>query len=86
MTRPSVAIRPPRCTGDPRIAVLLTGMGIDELSMSSYDLPRVKAAIRGVRLDFARALADEAIRLSSAQAVKDLLQARLDPVMPGAAR
>src|SRR5262249_53185305 len=35
--------------GDPVNAVLLTGMGVDELSVASYDLPRVKAAVRSVR-------------------------------------
>src|SRR5262249_43486711 len=31
--------------GDPSTAVLLVGLGLDELSMSSFDLPRVKAAV-----------------------------------------
>ena len=35
--------------GDPRTAVLLLGLGVDELSVSCFDLPRVKAAIRSVR-------------------------------------
>jgi phosphotransferase system enzyme I (PtsI) len=70
--------------GDPRNAVLLLGLGVDELSMSSFDLPRVKAAIRSVRLDAARALADEALALPSAAAVKALLRARLDTVLPEA--
>ena len=34
--------------GDPHVAVLLVGLGVDELSMSGYDLPRVKVAIRSV--------------------------------------
>ena len=71
--------------GEPRTAVLLAGLGVDELSMSSYDLPRVKAAIRGVRYDHARALAEQAVALSSARAVKELLQERLDPLLPGPA-
>ncbi|HTM58487.1 MAG TPA: phosphoenolpyruvate--protein phosphotransferase [Candidatus Udaeobacter sp.] len=63
--------------GDPRTAILLCGMGVDELSMSSFDLPRVKAAIRGMRQDEARALAQQALAMSSAQAVKELLNERL---------
>ena len=70
--------------GDPRNAVLLLGLGVDELSMSSFDLPRVKAAIRSVRFDAARALAEEALALPSAAAVKDLLRARLDATLPEA--
>ena len=43
--------------GDPRSAVLLAGLGVDELSVSSYDLPRVKAAIRSVPAARAREVA-----------------------------
>lgn len=68
--------------GDPRTAVLLLGLGIDELSMSSYDLPRVKAAIRSVRLEDARSLAEAALRCSTAEAVKALLRERLDTLLP----
>ncbi len=68
--------------GDPRTAVLLVGMGVDELSMSSFDVPRVKAAIRSVRADDAAALAWDALRQSSAKGVKDLLRARADTLLP----
>jgi phosphotransferase system enzyme I (PtsI) len=71
--------------GDPRNAVLLVGLGVDELSMSGFDLPRVKAALRSVRADAAAALAEEALALPSAAAVKELLSARLDHLLPGAA-
>ncbi|MBI1798517.1 MAG: phosphoenolpyruvate--protein phosphotransferase [Candidatus Eisenbacteria bacterium] len=67
--------------GDPRTAVLLVGLGVNELSMSSFDLPRVKSAIRRVRFDDARAMAAEALALSSADAVKALLRSRLDRVL-----
>jgi phosphoenolpyruvate-protein phosphotransferase (PTS system enzyme I) len=68
--------------GDPRTAVLLLGLGVDELSMSCYDLPRVKAAIRAVRHDAAREVAVRALELGSAGAVKELLRQRLDPMLP----
>ena len=68
--------------GDPRTAVLLTGLGVDELSMSCYDLPRVKAAIRSVTLSQARALADEVMTLPSAQAIRARMSAALDDVLP----
>jgi phosphotransferase system enzyme I (PtsI) len=69
--------------GDPRTAVLLLGMGVDELSMSSYDLPRVKAAIRSVRLTDARALAAEAVEQPNADGVKRVIREHLDRAMPG---
>jgi phosphotransferase system enzyme I (PtsI) len=69
--------------GDPRTAVLLVGMGVDELSMSSYDLPRVKAAIRSIRYEDVRRIAEEVLRQPSAQRVKAVLGEHLDPALPG---
>jgi phosphotransferase system enzyme I (PtsI) len=68
--------------GDPVTAVLLIGMGVDELSMTSFDLPRVKAAIRGVRFSDAEAMAREALLQSSATAVKSVLKRVIEPVLP----
>ena len=68
--------------GDPRTAVLLMGMGVDELSMSCYDLPRVKSAIRSVSLAQAQSLAQEVMTLRSAAAIKQRLAEVLDPVIP----
>jgi len=68
--------------GDPRTAVLLVGMGVDELSMSSFDVPRVKAAIRSVRLEDARDIAHEALRQSNAHGVKQVLRSTVDSVLP----
>jgi phosphotransferase system enzyme I (PtsI) len=68
--------------GDPRIATLLAGMGVDELSVSCFDLPRVKAAIRSVPATRARELADQALTRESADDVRRLLQAELVPLLP----
>jgi len=68
--------------GDPRVAVLLVGLGVDELSVSCYDLPRVKAAIRSVRADAARAVADAALACTSAAPVRELVRERIDALMP----
>ena len=68
--------------GDPRAAVLLIGLGVDELSVSCFDLPRVKAAIRSVSLARARELADEALTLPSAGLIRELLACGLDPLLP----
>jgi phosphoenolpyruvate-protein phosphotransferase (PTS system enzyme I) len=68
--------------GDPRNAILLVGLGVDELSMSCYDLPRVKAALRSVRDEDAREIAARALELSSAGAVKELLRQRLEVLLP----
>jgi len=71
--------------GDPRTAVLLLGMGVDELSMSSFDLPRVKAAIRSVTLSQAQQLSQEALQLPSAAEVRECLSCNLDPKLPALA-
>jgi phosphoenolpyruvate-protein kinase (PTS system EI component) len=43
--------------GDPRVAVLLVGLGLDELSVSPFDVPRVKAALAAVDGGRAQAIA-----------------------------
>jgi phosphoenolpyruvate-protein phosphotransferase (PTS system enzyme I) len=67
---------------DPRHAVLLMGLGVDELSVSAPDLPRVKAAIRAVSHEQARALASQALVMPSAETVDDLIRCTLDPLLP----
>jgi phosphotransferase system enzyme I (PtsI) len=68
--------------GDPHVAVLLVGLGVDELSVSCYDLPRVKAAIRSVRADAVRAVAEAALACASAAPVRALVRERIDALMP----
>ena len=69
--------------GDPMTAVLLVGMGVDELSMTSFDLPRVKAAIRSVRRGDAEAIAAEVMLQPNAAAVKNVLRRSIEPALPG---
>jgi phosphocarrier protein FPr len=69
--------------GDPLVAVLLLGMGVAELSMSTFDLSRVKAAVRAVRFDEARGLATRALECPSAREVKALLQECVEARLPG---
>jgi phosphotransferase system enzyme I (PtsI) len=68
--------------GDPHVAVLLVGLGVDELSVSCYDVPRVKAAIRSVRADAVRAVAEAALACKSAAPVRALVRERIDALMP----
>ncbi len=68
--------------GDPRIAILLLGMDVDEFSVSPFDLPRVKAAVRAVSHADARALAQRALTLPSAAAIRAMLAESLDPLLP----
>jgi multiphosphoryl transfer protein len=58
---------------------VLLGLGVDELSVPPYAVPLVKQAIRELQLDTCRALAQEALALPSATAVRALVAGRLDP-------
>jgi phosphoenolpyruvate-protein kinase (PTS system EI component) len=60
--------------GDPRAATLLIGLGVRELSMSAPSIPYVKAAVRATDVPRAEATAREALSLSSAGEVRDLLR------------
>jgi phosphotransferase system enzyme I (PtsI) len=56
---------------DPLTALLLVGMGVDELSMAPSSIPVVKDAIRKTTLEQARALAGQALAArSSAEILK----------------
>jgi phosphotransferase system enzyme I (PtsI) len=68
--------------GDPHTAVLLLGLGVDELSVSCFDVPRVKAAIRSVRSEAARLLAEEALKAETAGPVKSIVRQRIDSMLP----
>jgi phosphotransferase system enzyme I (PtsI) len=68
--------------GDPHTAALLVGLGVDELSVSCYDLPRVKAAVRSIRADAVSAVAKEALESASAGPVRALVREKIDALMP----
>lgn len=55
--------------GDPVFVPLLLGLGVDSLSMSPAWLPAVKYLVRGMTMADARALAAEALTLSSAKEI-----------------
>jgi phosphotransferase system enzyme I (PtsI) len=53
--------------GQPLEAVLLVGLGFRELSMAPHAIPRVKAAVRAVRLEKARELAEQCLSLRTCE-------------------
>jgi multiphosphoryl transfer protein len=59
--------------GDPAAAVLLAGLGVDELSMAAPRIPEVKEALRAVRLSDARATAAAALERDDAAAIRALV-------------
>ena len=64
--------------GDPAAAILLLGMGVDSLSMSAANLPRIKWVIRTFTQRRARQLLKEALTLEYAHAVRNYLNAALE--------
>ncbi len=68
--------------GDPHTAVLLVGLGVDELSTSCFDLPRVKAAVRSVRASVAEEIATEALAAPTSTVVRRLVRDRVDTLLP----
>lgn len=58
--------------GDPRGAVILTGLGVTELSMSIPSVAAVKAHLRGLSLAQAKAFARQALSCRTAEEVRDL--------------
>ena len=62
--------------GEPLYTMFLLGLGLRSLSMPPHQLPEIRRVIRGARLDAARALAAEALRLDSAREVVALLRSR----------
>ncbi|MCB1864603.1 MAG: phosphoenolpyruvate--protein phosphotransferase [Chromatiales bacterium] len=64
--------------GDPVSAILLVGMGVDELSMSGGNLLRVKAVVRAIRQTQARALLDSVLALETGNDVRHVVRAALE--------
>ncbi len=58
--------------GDPLGARILTGLGVDELSMSAQDIAPVKAALRGESRTAMQELARRALRARTAEEVRTL--------------
>jgi len=66
--------------GNPMAAILLLGMGVSSLSMSTGSLLRVKWAIRSFSRARARQLLQSALRMEEASQVRRLMQAALDEI------
>ncbi len=70
--------------GEPMYAPLLLGLGIRNLSMPPHQLPEIKRVIRALDLPRAEAIAAEALRQETAEAVADTLRAALFQISPDA--
>jgi len=64
--------------GDPAAVILLLGMGIDSLSMTTAGLPRIKWVIRSFSQRDARVMLTRALQFSSAHATRKFLHSALE--------
>jgi phosphotransferase system enzyme I (PtsI) len=55
--------------GDPTAAIILLGLGLDEFSMSSSSMPRIKQIVRGVSYQEAQAAAATALAMETAEEI-----------------
>ncbi|HOW58474.1 MAG TPA: phosphoenolpyruvate--protein phosphotransferase [Candidatus Omnitrophota bacterium] len=67
-------------SADPLIAVLLLGLGIDEISASPVVLPKIKKVIRSIRYTEAKEIAQKALTLQTGKEIRDFLDEKLQNI------
>jgi phosphoenolpyruvate-protein phosphotransferase (PTS system enzyme I) len=67
---------------DPALVTLLLGFGLDELSMNCVSIPAVKNIIRKLDSREAKAIAEQALRLSTVREVSEFLADKLHDLVP----
>ncbi|OQB12492.1 MAG: Phosphoenolpyruvate-protein phosphotransferase [Candidatus Omnitrophica bacterium ADurb.Bin205] len=67
--------------GEPSLALILLGMGLDEFSMPPQVIPELKYLIRSITLGQAKEIADEALKLSTGQEVEEYAQRKLKEIL-----
>jgi phosphotransferase system enzyme I (PtsI) len=55
--------------GDPLVAPLLLGLGVEELSVAPISVPRIKYLIRRMKMAEAKELAESALKCDSAREI-----------------
>jgi len=68
--------------GEPLYTPILIGMGIDELSMNAYAIPRVKKVIRGINQDYCKELLNELLIKNSAKEGEHILKKEMGRLFP----
>ena len=67
--------------GEPSLALILLGLGLDEFSMPPQVIPELKYLIRSVSLEGARVIASEALTFSTGTQVEEFAQAKLKEIL-----
>ena len=67
---------------DPAYLLILLGLGLDELSMTPFYIPRVKKILRSSSYEEAKQLLEEVCRLSTSAEIEDWVKARMTERFP----
>ncbi len=67
--------------GDPSLALILLGLGLDEFSMPPQVIPELKYIIRAVGFKAAQKIANEAMKLSTGGQVEEFAQGKLAEIV-----
>ncbi len=68
--------------GEPVFALLLVGLGIDELSMPSLNVLQIKKLVRSIKYEEAVNIANEAMNLQTGTEVEEFMRTKLCDVAP----
>jgi phosphoenolpyruvate-protein phosphotransferase (PTS system enzyme I) len=69
-------------SGNPLFTALLVGLGLEEFSVTPTVITEIKRVIRAITLEDARAVAEKAMRLSTAEDVVRCLQEQMQEMIP----
>jgi len=72
--------------GDPAYALVLLALGLDTLSMSPADIPKVKRVLRGTALADAKAMLDAAMSFGSSDEIERFVHSEMERRFPELAR
>jgi phosphotransferase system enzyme I (PtsI) len=68
--------------GDVVMTPILLGLGVDEMSMGSVAVPRVKKAVQSLDYEECKVLADRCLEMDSGEQTRAILQELAQKVYP----
>ncbi len=68
--------------GEPMLAAVLVGLGLDELSMNAVSIPMVKSVLRACSMEDSRRLAEQALQLSTPEEIEQLIKEHMSRRLP----
>jgi len=68
--------------GEPHLAIILLGLGLDEFSMSPIAIPHIKRIIRSVTYEDAKKIAQKALEFTTAKEIDEFARQQLKKIAP----